>query len=57
MNCSVLGARDEGLPSVAHGMFSRGGVELIHFFNVKSNSELVDILKQELETTKSEGLE
>ncbi|CAG5121818.1 unnamed protein product, partial [Candidula unifasciata] len=50
------GARDEGLPSVAHGMFSRGGAELIHFFYTKSNSELVDVLKQEVEAAKAQGL-
>uniref|UniRef100_A0A0B7A0T7 Ubiquinone biosynthesis protein n=1 Tax=Arion vulgaris TaxID=1028688 RepID=A0A0B7A0T7_9EUPU len=50
------GARDEGLPPVAHGMFPRGGAELVHFFNVKSNLELAKTLKLEVENAKSQGV-
>ncbi|KAH9490973.1 hypothetical protein Btru_032366 [Bulinus truncatus] len=51
------GARDEGLPPVAHGMFPRGGAELINYFYVKSNAELKEYLEKEVEKAKAEGLE
>jgi ubiquinone biosynthesis protein COQ9 len=51
------GARDEGLPSAAHGMFPRGGAELIHFFYTKSNLELAEALRREVESARSQGTE
>ncbi|XP_059178789.1 ubiquinone biosynthesis protein COQ9, mitochondrial-like [Physella acuta] len=51
------GARDEGLPSVAHGMFPKGGVELINYFYVTNNTKLGEFLKKEVENAKAEGLE
>jgi ubiquinone biosynthesis protein COQ9 len=40
----AAGATDLGYPSVAHGMFSRGAIELVDYFMDKSNDELHDIL-------------
>ncbi|XP_022185053.2 ubiquinone biosynthesis protein COQ9, mitochondrial isoform X2 [Nilaparvata lugens] len=40
------GAESLGYPGVAHGMFPRGGAELVQYFYVSSNQELVEILKQ-----------
>ena len=45
----------EGYPSVAHGMFPRGGVELIEFFYTSSNEELANTLKAEVDELKSKG--
>lgn len=39
------GAERVNYPGVAHGMFSNGGVELVHFFYTDCNEKLVDILK------------
>ena len=41
------GAEVEGLPSVAHGMFPRGGIELVLFFYASSNQKLADMLAAE----------
>ncbi|RUS80095.1 hypothetical protein EGW08_012141 [Elysia chlorotica] len=38
------GAKDEGLPPTAHGMFPRGGAELVHYFYAKCNRELAEIM-------------
>lgn len=51
------GARDEGLPPVAHGMFPRGGAELIHYFYVRSNTELAHTLRLDAENAKAQGLQ
>ncbi|KAG5893788.1 hypothetical protein JTB14_005453 [Gonioctena quinquepunctata] len=40
------GAQCAGYPGVSHGMFSRGGAELLHFFQTSSNSKLVETLKK-----------
>ncbi|CAH2005709.1 unnamed protein product [Acanthoscelides obtectus] len=40
------GAEDVGYPGVVHGMFSRGGGDLVHYFQTSSNSQLVEILKE-----------
>ncbi|KAF1334756.1 Rpsu-divergently transcribed protein, partial [Globisporangium splendens] len=40
----AAGATDLGYPSVAHGMFPRGAIELVDYFMDKSNDELHDIL-------------
>ena len=42
--CGIVGARKECLPSVAHGMFARGGVELALYFYESSNQQLVSWL-------------
>lgn len=40
------GAEQIGFPSIAHGMFSRGGVEIVEYFNGKCNTELIECMKQ-----------
>ncbi|XP_069112250.1 ubiquinone biosynthesis protein COQ9, mitochondrial-like isoform X2 [Argopecten irradians] len=45
----AAGAAAEGLPSVAHGMFPRGGAHLASFFYQNCNKELAANLKQEVE--------
>uniref|UniRef100_A0A336LME5 Ubiquinone biosynthesis protein n=1 Tax=Culicoides sonorensis TaxID=179676 RepID=A0A336LME5_CULSO len=40
------GAEDVGLPSISHGMFPRGGVEIIEYFNAQCNTELIEYLKK-----------
>lgn len=39
------GADSEGFPGVAHGMFPRGGVELVFYFYRECNKNLVDHLE------------
>ena len=41
------GAVSLGLPGVAHGVISRGGVELVEHFEAQCNSRLLEYLKQE----------
>ncbi|XP_060066153.1 ubiquinone biosynthesis protein COQ9, mitochondrial-like [Ylistrum balloti] len=45
----AAGAAAEGLPSVAHGMFPRGGAHLASFFYQNCNKELAAKLKKEVE--------
>lgn len=40
------GAEVVGYPGVIHGMFTRGGGDLIHYFQSSSNFKLVEILKK-----------
>lgn len=40
------GAQTVGYPGVAHGMFTRGGADLVHYFQTSSNLKLVEILKK-----------
>lgn len=42
----IAGTEAEGLPSVSHGMFPRGGAELVNFFYITSNKELANILAE-----------
>lgn len=44
-----LGAEKEGLPGVAHGMFPRGGAELVFFFYGECNQQLVKQMKIQTE--------
>ncbi|XP_033754409.1 ubiquinone biosynthesis protein COQ9, mitochondrial-like isoform X2 [Pecten maximus] len=46
----AAGAAVEGLPSVAHGMFPRGGAHLASFFYQNCNKELAAKLKREVES-------
>lgn len=39
------GAENIGFPSIAHGMFPRGGVEIVEHFNAKCNTELIGRMK------------
>ncbi|KAI0236305.1 Ubiquinone biosynthesis protein COQ9, mitochondrial [Lamellibrachia satsuma] len=50
-NALVAGAEVEGLPSVAHGMFPRGGIELVLYFYAMSNQQLADLLAAENKLT------
>lgn len=40
------GAEQIGYPGVAHGMFSRGGVEIVEYLNAKLNNELIESMKK-----------
>ncbi|KAK9502571.1 hypothetical protein O3M35_011322 [Rhynocoris fuscipes] len=46
-----LGAEVLGYPGVIHGMFPKGGFELIQHFYLTSNEKLIDFLKERTETT------
>lgn len=43
------GAESINYPSVAHGMFPNGSIELIHHFYAKCNREVIDQLQKELD--------
>lgn len=40
------GAEKVGYPGIIHGMFSRGGADLIHYYQNSSNLKLVEVLKK-----------
>ncbi|KAG5672566.1 hypothetical protein PVAND_002683 [Polypedilum vanderplanki] len=42
----VKGAEKSGYPSTIHGMFSNGGIELINYFYLKCNKELVEKMRE-----------
>ncbi|XP_061195871.1 ubiquinone biosynthesis protein COQ9, mitochondrial-like [Saccostrea echinata] len=54
-NALAAGAESIGMPSIAHGMFPRGGVELVFYFYEECNKELSSILKQKVEGMKEKG--
>lgn len=39
------GAKAAGYPTITHGLFPNGGGDLVHYFNVKCNEQLVDAMK------------
>ncbi|KAJ8716199.1 hypothetical protein PYW08_013484 [Mythimna loreyi] len=39
------GAKAAGYPTITHGLFPNGGGDLVHYFNVKCNEKLVDVMK------------
>lgn len=39
------GAKAAGYPTITHGLFPNGGADLVHYFNIKSNERLVDLMK------------
>ncbi|KAI5645469.1 COQ9 domain-containing protein [Phthorimaea operculella] len=39
------GAEAAGYPGISHGLFPNGGGDLVHYFNVKSNEKLVELMK------------
>ncbi|CAG0923616.1 unnamed protein product [Notodromas monacha] len=45
----VKGAKSIGLPSVAHGLFNDGAVDLVAFFYLKCNEDLTKWMEQEVE--------
>lgn len=40
------GAEKVGYPGIIHGMFSRGGADLVHYYQNSSNIKLVEFLKK-----------
>lgn len=40
------GARAMGYPGVTHGMFTKGGADLVHYFQKSSNLKLVEFLQK-----------
>lgn len=52
----VCGAESINYPSVVHGMFPNGNIELIHHFYTKCNRALIDLLQEQLkENEKNNG--
>lgn len=49
------GAESINYPSVAHGMFPNGSIELIHHFYAKCNREVIDQLQKELDEKRETG--
>jgi ubiquinone biosynthesis protein COQ9 len=47
----VKGAEQAGYPGTVHGMFPRGGIELIDFYYLKCNKELVEEMKVKVAET------
>lgn len=41
----AAGAQDVGYPSITHGMFARGGGDLVHYFQQTANQRLVQYMK------------
>lgn len=41
----TAGAEAAGYPGITHGLFPNGGGDLVHYFNVKCNENLVDQMK------------
>lgn len=50
----AAGAEAEGYPAVTHGMFPRGGAELISFFYSTSNKRLGTILAEKVQSLEEE---
>lgn len=44
----VKGAEQAGFPGTVHGMFPKGGIELINFYNLKCNRELVEVMREKV---------
>ncbi|KAL1129174.1 hypothetical protein AAG570_013704 [Ranatra chinensis] len=44
-----IGAETLGYPGVIHGLFPKGGFELVHYFYQKSNRQLIEEMKVEVE--------
>ncbi|KAL8596812.1 hypothetical protein ACOMHN_027141 [Nucella lapillus] len=45
----AAGAETEGFPSISHGMFPRGGAELVNFFYATCNKDLAVILAERVQ--------
>ncbi|KAK9696538.1 COQ9 [Popillia japonica] len=45
----AAGAQDVGYPSITHGMFARGGGDLVHYFQQTANQRLVQYMKAKVE--------
>lgn len=44
----VKGAETAGYPGTVHGMFPRGGIELINYFYLKGNKELIEEMREKV---------
>jgi ubiquinone biosynthesis protein COQ9 len=44
----VMGAEKSGYPSTIHGMFTNGGIELINFYYLKCNKELIEKMREKV---------
>lgn len=44
----VKGAEQAGFPGTVHGMFPRGGIELINYYYLKGNKELIEEMREEV---------
>lgn len=44
----VKGAEVAGYPSTMHGMFPKGGIELVNYYYLKGNKELVEEMRQKV---------
>ncbi|XP_045192623.2 ubiquinone biosynthesis protein COQ9, mitochondrial-like isoform X2 [Mercenaria mercenaria] len=54
-NAIAAGAETEGLPGVAHGLFPRGGVELVYYFYTDCNKRLAEQLAEQVKQEKEEN--
>lgn len=50
----VKGAESIGYPSVTHGVFSRGGIELINYFYLKCNQNLMSMIEMQMKSSEVE---
>ena len=44
----VKGAEQAGYPGTVHGMFPKGGIELINYFYLKGNKEMVEEMREKV---------
>ncbi|XP_073973834.1 ubiquinone biosynthesis protein COQ9, mitochondrial-like isoform X3 [Rhodnius prolixus] len=44
-SCLIDGAEILGYPGIIHGMYAKGGIELVQHFYMTSNNNLIDFLK------------
>ena len=51
----VTGAQVSGMPGVAHGLFPRGGIELVSFFYQACNEQLAEQLAEQKAAEQQEG--
>lgn len=50
----AAGAQEVGYPGITHGMFTKGGGDLVHYFQQTSNQKLVKYMKTKVENTEKE---
>lgn len=53
----VKGAEQAGYPGTVHGMFPRGGIELINYWYLKCNNELIEQMKMKVGSETTEKVE
>lgn len=47
-NAILKGAEKAGFPGTIHGMFPKGGIELINYFYLKCNKQLIEIMREKV---------